>query len=52
MKQNKRFVQIFNPRIKKWMKIDMETGKVVGVKREPYKGVERWENELEQEGEM
>jgi len=24
------------------MKIDMETGKVAGVKREPYKRVERW----------
>jgi len=38
-----KFVQIFNPRIKRWMKIDIETGKVVGVKREAYKGVERWE---------
>ena len=40
-----KFVQIFNPRIKKWVKIDMETGKVVGVKREPYKGVERWKDD-------
>lgn len=33
--------QAFNPQIKKWVKIDTGTGKIIGVKKDgdPYKGV-------------
>ena len=36
-----RFVQIQNPKSKKWVKIDRVLAKIIGYKSTPYKNIER-----------
>lgn len=40
----KRYVQVFNSRIGKWVKIDRETGSIVAVKsgNGPYKNIPKY----------
>jgi len=33
--------QVFNPRTKQYVKLDTETGKIIGNKDTPYKGVRK-----------
>lgn len=35
--------QVYNPKIKRWVKIDSKTGRIISVKSDgkPYKGVRR-----------
>ena len=36
-----RYVQIQNPKSKKWVKIDRKLGKIIGRKSTPYKNIEK-----------
>lgn len=38
VKQNK-YVQLFNPRAKYWVKVEVGTGKIISHRKTPYKGI-------------
>jgi len=40
MKKN-RYVQIFNPKSKYWIKLDKELAKIISSKKTPYKGIKK-----------
>jgi len=39
-----RLIQVYNSRIRRWVKIDRETGSIVGVKKtpKPYKNIPKY----------